>query len=65
MMKYKGTFITLFPIFMKKIMIEQYGVAVTKKSLKRAPAIYRDMLSKVDGRLLIKCLFPKAMMIQF
>ena len=48
MMKYKGTFITLFPIFMKKIMIEQYGVAVTKKSLKRAPAIYRDMLSKVD-----------------
>jgi len=42
MMKYKGTFITLFPIFMKKIMIEQYGTAVTKKALKKAPVIYRE-----------------------
>ncbi|MCR5499420.1 MAG: L-2-amino-thiazoline-4-carboxylic acid hydrolase [Acetatifactor sp.] len=48
MMKYKGTFIRLFPIFMKKFLIEQYGNDVTKMALKKAPKIYRDMLSKVD-----------------
>jgi len=48
MMKYKGTFIRLFPIFMKKFLIEQYGNDVTKMALKKAPKIYRNMLSKVD-----------------
>jgi hypothetical protein len=48
MMKYKGTYIKAFPLLMRKFMIEQYGKEVTKKAFKRAPAIYRDMLNKVD-----------------
>ncbi len=48
MMKYNGTYITMFPILMKKYMVEQYGRAVTKRAYKKAPAIYRDMLNKVD-----------------
>ncbi len=48
MLKYKGTFIRLFPIFMKKYMREQFGDEITKKALKKAPAIYRDMLNKCD-----------------
>ncbi len=48
MMKYKGTFIKLFPIFMRKYLNEQYGKDVTSEALKKAPGIYRDMLAKVD-----------------
>ncbi len=48
MMKYNGTYITMFPILMKKYMVEQYGKTVTKRAYKNAPAIYRDMLNKVD-----------------
>ncbi|MCR4960955.1 MAG: L-2-amino-thiazoline-4-carboxylic acid hydrolase, partial [Lachnospiraceae bacterium] len=48
MMKYMGTYITLFPLMMKKYMFEQYGKKVTKTAFKKAPAIYRDMLTKVD-----------------
>ena len=48
MMKYKGTFITVFPILMKKFMIEQYGKELTRKAFKKAPRIYREMLSQVD-----------------
>lgn len=48
MMPYKSTYIRLFPVFMKKYMKEQYGSEITKKALKKAPAIYRDMLGKVD-----------------
>ena len=48
MLKYKGTYIRLFPIMMKKFMEEQYGKTVTKEAYKKAPAIYRDMLMKVD-----------------
>ena len=48
MMPYKSTYIRLFPLFMKKFMIEQYGKEVTKNALKKAPAIYRDMLEKTD-----------------
>lgn len=48
MMKYKGTYIKAFPLMMRKFMIEQYGKAITKKAFKGAPAIYRDMLNKVD-----------------
>ena len=47
-MKYKGTFITVFPILMKKFMIEQYGKELTRKAFKKAPRIYREMLSQVD-----------------
>lgn len=48
MMKYKGTYIKAFPLMMRKFMIEQYGKEITKKAYKKAPAIYRDMLNKVD-----------------
>ncbi|MCR4755227.1 MAG: L-2-amino-thiazoline-4-carboxylic acid hydrolase [Lachnospiraceae bacterium] len=48
MLEYKGTFITLFPLMMKKYMVEQYGKTVTRDAFKKAPAIYRDMLSKVE-----------------
>ncbi len=48
MMKYKGTFITVFPVLMKKYMLEQYGKEVTRKAYKNAPAIYREMLDQVD-----------------
>ncbi len=48
MMKYKGTFITVFPVLMKKYMLEQYGKDVTKKAYKKAPSIYREMLDQVD-----------------
>ena len=48
MLEYKGTFITLFPLMMKKYMVEQYGRTVTKEAFKKAPAIYKDMLSKVE-----------------
>ena len=33
---------------MKKYLKEQYGKDVTKKALQKAPAIYKDMLSKCD-----------------
>ena len=48
MMKYTGTCMRLFPLFLKKYLKQQYGAEVTKKALKDAPAIYRDMLTKVD-----------------
>lgn len=48
MLKYKGTFITMFPLLMKKYMVEQYGKKVTKAAFKKAPAIYRQMLSEVE-----------------
>ncbi len=48
MLKYKGTFIKMFPLMMKKFMVEQYGKAVTKEAYRKAPGIYRDMLMKVE-----------------
>jgi len=48
MMKYKGTFIKVFPILMKKYMLEQYGKNVTRNAFKKAPAIYRDMLNNTE-----------------
>ena len=48
MMKYKGAFIKLFPLMLKKHMIEQYGKEVTRKAFKGAPAIYREMLAECD-----------------
>jgi len=48
MLKYKGTFIRLFPLFMRKYLREQYGDEITAKALKRAPGIYKDMLAKCD-----------------
>ena len=48
MMKYKGTYITLFSIMLKKFLREQYGVEVARKALKGAKSIYKSMLEKVD-----------------
>lgn len=48
MLKYKGKYIKLIPMFMRKYMVEQYGKEVTKSALKKAPAIYREMLDQVD-----------------
>ena len=48
MLKYKGTFIKMFPLMMKKFMVEQYGKAATKEAYRKAPGIYRDMLMKVE-----------------
>jgi hypothetical protein len=48
MMKYKGTYLKLFSIMLKKYLKEQYGSEVTKKALKESKAIYKEMLEKVD-----------------
>ena len=48
MMKYKGTFIHIFPLMLKKYMKEQFGSEITNKSLKGARSIYKDMLNKCD-----------------
>jgi hypothetical protein len=48
MMKYKGTYLKLFSIMLKKYLKEQYGSDVTKKALKGSKKIYREMLEKVD-----------------
>ncbi len=48
MMEYKGTFIKMFPLMMKKYMVEQYGKKVTKEAFRKAPAIYKQMLSEVE-----------------
>ena len=48
MMKYKGTYLKLFSIMLKKYLKEQYGSEVTKKALKESKTIYKEMLEKVD-----------------
>lgn len=48
MLKYKGTFITVFPFLMKKNMVEQYGKRVTKDAFKKAPKLYKQMLNEVE-----------------
>ena len=48
MMKYTGKYYRVLTLFMKKYLKEQYGKEVTKKALQKAPAIYKDMLSKCD-----------------
>lgn len=48
MMKYKGIYLRLFSALLKKPMKQQYGRELTKKALKKAPDVYRDMLAKTD-----------------
>ena len=43
MMPYKGTYLRLFSLLLRKPMTKEYG-----KALKAAPAIYRRMLEKTD-----------------
>ena len=49
MMKYTGKYYRVLTLFMKKYLKEQYGKDITKKALQKAPAIYKDMLSKCDN----------------
>ena len=48
MMPYKGTYLRLFSLLLRKPMTKEYGKALTRKALKAAPAIYRRMLEKTD-----------------
>ena len=48
MMKYTGTYITLFPILLRKHLARQFGKGVTKKAIKGAKPIYKQMLQKCD-----------------
>ena len=48
MMPYKGTYLHLFTLLLRKPMREEYVKALTRKALKAAPAIYRQMLEKTD-----------------
>ncbi|MBQ8973252.1 MAG: L-2-amino-thiazoline-4-carboxylic acid hydrolase, partial [Clostridia bacterium] len=48
MMPYKGTYLRLFSLLLKKPMTAEYGKELTRKTLKAAPAVYRRMLEQVD-----------------
>ncbi len=48
MMKYKGTYMTLFPLLLRKYLKQEYGKEVATKALKGAPSIYKEMLEKCD-----------------
>lgn len=48
MLKYKGTYINLIPLLMRKYMVEQFGKDLTGRALKKTPGIYRKMLQQVD-----------------
>ena len=47
-MAYKGIYIRLFSVMLRKPMKQQYGRELTRKALKKAPAVYRQMLAKTD-----------------
>lgn len=47
-MKYKSIYLKLFSFMLRKILIEQYGKKIAKKSLKGARKIYKEMLEKCD-----------------
>lgn len=48
MMPYKGIFIKLFSFLVKKPMYEEFGKKTTKKALKKAKPIYKELLQKVE-----------------
>ena len=58
MMKYTGKYYSMMILLLQKYLKQQYGKDITKKTLQKAPAIYKDMLSKCDDRVL-KNLFMK------
>ena len=43
MMKYKGMYLRLFSVILRKPMIQQYGRELTRKALKKVPVVYRQM----------------------
>ncbi len=48
MLQYKGRYMKVFPVFLRRYLAEEYGREITGKALKKAPAVYRDMLRYVD-----------------
>ena len=48
MMPYKVTYLRLFSLLLRKPMEDEYGKKLTRKALKAAPAVYRQMLEKTD-----------------
>ncbi|MCR4743365.1 MAG: L-2-amino-thiazoline-4-carboxylic acid hydrolase [Treponema sp.] len=48
MMPYKGIYLKVITFLVKKPMKEEFGSELTKKVLKASPAIYKDLLSKVE-----------------
>ena len=48
MMKYKGSYLRLFSMLLRKHLKKAYGKEVTRRALKNAPGIYREMLTQVD-----------------
>lgn len=48
MMKYTGTYITIFPMLLRKHLVKQFGKELTKKAIKGAKPIYKQMLEKCD-----------------
>ena len=47
-MKYKGTFLYLIKILIRKHMNKKYGRAFTRSVLRKIKPIYKEMLSKTD-----------------
>ncbi len=47
-MKYKGTFLYLIKILIRKPMNKKYGRAFTRSVLRKIKPIYKEMLSKTD-----------------
>ena len=41
MMKYKGSYLRLFSMLLRKHLKKAYGKEVTRRALKNAPGIYR------------------------
>ena len=48
MMPYKGTYLRLFSLLLRKPMNDEYGKAFTRGVLRAAPSVYRKMLEKTD-----------------
>ena len=48
MMKYKGFYLHMFSTLIRKHLREAYGKETTRRALKNAPGIYREMLTQVD-----------------
>ena len=48
MMKYKGLYLRLFSVLLRKPLREAYGKEITRRALKNAPGVYREMLTQVD-----------------
>ena len=47
-MRYRGSYLKLFSLLIRKHLKKAYGKEVTRRALKKAPGIYREMLSQVD-----------------